>query len=106
MSCDKYIGILINQQLKVKNMPSNKDQDEIQDKDKLPQIRFETTSGTFDVELEHEKAPITVNNFLNLVNDGYYENLIFHRVIQGFVIQTGGLHSRNGLQGRTQNDYQ
>lgn len=71
-------------------MPNNENQNEVQDKDKLSQIRFETTLGTFDVELEHAKASITVNNFLNLVDDGYYENLIFHRVIQGFVIQAGG----------------
>ena len=56
----------------------------------LPQVRFETNRGTFDVELYPERAPITVANFLELVDAQFYDNLIFHRVIAGFMIQTGG----------------
>ncbi len=46
--------------------------------------------GRIVVELYPDKAPKTVENFLNLVNAGFYENLIFHRVIRGFMIQGGG----------------
>ena len=56
----------------------------------LPQVRFETNRGTFDVELYPSRAPITVKNFLELVDAEFYDNLIFHRVIAGFMIQTGG----------------
>jgi peptidyl-prolyl cis-trans isomerase A (cyclophilin A) len=56
----------------------------------LPQVRFETNRGTFDVELYPERAPVTVGNFLELVDAQFYDGLIFHRVIAGFMIQTGG----------------
>ncbi len=46
--------------------------------------------GEMTVELYPEKAPITVKNFLSLVKDGFYSGLIFHRVIEGFMIQGGG----------------
>ncbi len=50
------------------------------------------------LELYPEKAPITVNNFLKLVNDGFYDGLIFHRVISGFMIQ-GGDPTGTGMGG-------
>ena len=53
-------------------------------------IVFETSMGNFEVELNQEKAPITVKNFLSYVDEGYYNGLIFHRVIPNFMIQTGG----------------
>ena len=53
-------------------------------------VVFETNKGNFEVELYANKAPITVNNFLSYVNDGFYDGLIFHRVIDGFMIQGGG----------------
>ncbi len=53
-------------------------------------IVFETSMGNFEVELNLEKAPITVKNFLSYINEGYYNGLIFHRVIPNFMIQTGG----------------
>ncbi len=46
--------------------------------------------GEIELELYPEKAPITVENFVRLVNGNFYENLIFHRVIAGFMIQGGG----------------
>ena len=46
--------------------------------------------GTITAELYPEKAPATVENFLSLVNSGFFEGLIFHRVINGFMIQGGG----------------
>ena len=55
-----------------------------------PQIEFTTTSGTFTVELDSNRAPTTVKNFLKYVESGFYVNTIFHRVIAGFVIQAGG----------------
>jgi cyclophilin family peptidyl-prolyl cis-trans isomerase len=51
---------------------------------------IKTTKGDIKVELDAEKAPITVENFVKYVKDGHYEGVIFHRVIDGFMIQTGG----------------
>jgi len=50
---------------------------------------IETSLGSIEIELFTDIAPITVNNFVNLSNDGYYDNVIFHRVIKGFMIQGG-----------------
>ena len=55
-----------------------------------PQIEIVTTSGTIVVELDRNRAPKSVENFLNYVESGAYIGTIFHRVIPGFVIQTGG----------------
>ncbi len=55
-----------------------------------PQVEFQTSQGSFTVELYPEKAPKTVANFLQYVKDGFYENTIFHRVISRFMIQGGG----------------
>ena len=54
------------------------------------QVEFETSVGNFVVEVYPEKAPVTVENFLKYVNDGFYNNTIFHRVISRFMIQGGG----------------
>ncbi|MFH1364643.1 MAG: peptidylprolyl isomerase [Candidatus Aenigmatarchaeota archaeon] len=50
---------------------------------------FETSMGTFKIELYEDKAPITTKNFIDLADKGYYDGLIFHRVIDGFMIQGG-----------------
>lgn len=78
-----------------------------------PQVTFKTSKGSFVVELDPEKAPKTVENFLAYVNSGFYNGTIFHRVINGFMVQGGGftkelrekstrppipLESRNGLK--------
>ena len=55
-----------------------------------PSVVFETSQGNFTVELNPEKAPKTVANFLQYVKDGFYDNTIFHRVINRFMIQGGG----------------
>ncbi|UCG71303.1 MAG: peptidylprolyl isomerase [Chromatiales bacterium] len=80
-----------------------------------PQVRFETTAGNFVIELDDDRAPLTVENFLQYVNDGFYEGTVFHRIIANFVIQGGGYtvelaakptrdgvpnESGNGLQNR------
>jgi len=55
-----------------------------------PYVKFETTEGEVLVELDGRRAPWTVANFLRLVDDGYFDGTIFHRVIPGFMIQGGG----------------
>ncbi len=59
-----------------------------------PTVLIETSSGDILVELFADKAPETVANFLQYVDDGFYTNTIFHRVISGFMIQGGGLGVR------------
>ena len=53
-------------------------------------VLLETNMGSIKIELFDEKAPVTVANFLNYVDKKHYDNVIFHRVIAGFMIQTGG----------------
>jgi len=53
---------------------------------------FKTNMGNFKIELFGDKAPLTVGNFLKLVDKGFYNGLIFHRVIPGFMIQGGCPH--------------
>ena len=55
-----------------------------------PRVSVVTNAGSFVVELDVERAPLTVENFLAYVGEGHYDGTIFHRVIQGFVAQTGG----------------
>lgn len=57
--------------------------------EKNPTITFETTAGVIKAELYPDVAPNTVNNFLSLINKGFYDGLVFHRVINGFMIQGG-----------------
>ncbi|HET7833332.1 MAG TPA: peptidylprolyl isomerase [Gallionella sp.] len=53
-------------------------------------IKLHTNLGTITLQLDAEKAPITVKNFLDYVNSGFYNGTIFHRVMDGFMIQGGG----------------
>lgn len=62
--------------------------------DQNPKVLLETTSGDILLELYPDKAPKTVENFLKYVDDGFYDNTIFHRVIPGFMIQGGGMDAR------------
>ena len=57
-----------------------------------PVALFDTSFGTFKVELFKDKMPETVNNFVKLVNDGFYNGLIFHRIGDNFMIQGGGYY--------------
>lgn len=66
-------------------------------KDKVKKVKgvssmvlISTSLGDIKVKLDREKAPITVDNFLAYVNEGFYNGVIFHRVISGFMVQTGG----------------
>ncbi|MCB1723051.1 MAG: peptidyl-prolyl cis-trans isomerase [Chromatiaceae bacterium] len=78
-------------------------------------VRMATTKGDIVVELDSEKAPVTVANFLAYVDEGFYSGTVFHRVIEDFMIQGGGLtpdmrkkethpaienEARNGLKNR------
>jgi len=54
-------------------------------------VRFETSVGGFTLELDAEKAPVSVANFLTYVDEGFYDGLVFHRVIPGFMVQGGGM---------------
>jgi peptidyl-prolyl cis-trans isomerase B (cyclophilin B) len=54
-------------------------------------IRLTTSMGTIDIELDHDKAPVTAENFEQYVKDGFYDGTVFHRVINNFMVQGGGL---------------
>ncbi|MES3037912.1 MAG: peptidylprolyl isomerase [Bdellovibrionota bacterium] len=57
----------------------------------LPQVIIETSMGTIEAELDSEKAPVSVQNFLSYVDSGFYSNTTIHRVVKNFVIQGGGV---------------
>jgi cyclophilin family peptidyl-prolyl cis-trans isomerase len=59
----------------------------------MPKVRIETSMGVIVAELDAEKAPISVENFLAYTNDGFFDGTIFHRVIDGFMIQGGGFEA-------------
>jgi len=76
-------------------------------------VVMETSKGTIEIELNRGRAPVTVKNFVQYANDGFFNGLCFHRVIRGFMIQGGGftptgehkdgrdpiqIESRNGLK--------
>jgi cyclophilin family peptidyl-prolyl cis-trans isomerase len=56
-----------------------------------PQVLMKTSKGDITIELLQDKAPVSVKNFLAYVDSKYYDGLIFHRVIKGFMIQGGGM---------------
>ena len=73
-------------------------------------IKLTTNKGVITLELDHEKAPITAANFEQYVKDGFYDGVIFHRVIKGFMIQGGGMTpdmgekaTRDSIQNEAQN---
>lgn len=57
----------------------------------MPVVELDTSYGQIVIELNQEKAPLTVANFLDYVQSGHYDGTIFHRVINGFMIQGGGM---------------
>lgn len=65
-----------------------------------PRVLMHTTQGDFTLELFPEKAPKSVANFLQYVRDGFYDGTVFHRVVNGYMVQ-GGLYSRDLTQRRT-----
>lgn len=56
-----------------------------------PKVALTTTKGVIVLELDAQKAPVTVKNFLTYVREGFYSGTVFHRVIKGFMIQGGGM---------------
>ena len=56
-------------------------------------VKLHTTVGTISLELEQDKAPLTVENFVQYAQSGHYDNTIFHRVIDKFMIQCGGFEA-------------
>ena len=73
-------------------------------------IKLHTNFGTIGIELDHEKAPVTAANFEQYVKDGFYDGVIFHRDIKGFMIQGGGMDenmnekaTREPIQNEAQN---
>jgi cyclophilin family peptidyl-prolyl cis-trans isomerase len=63
--------------------------------------KIETARGTIEVELFETYTPKTVRNFADLAKSGFYSNLVFHRIVKGFVIQTGDPNTRNGTGNRS-----
>ena len=72
------------------------------DDTKKPVVVVETNHGTIKIELDSEKAPITVKNFLGYVDDKFYDGTLFHRVIKDFMIQGGGFEA--GMKEKKQKD--
>ena len=62
----------------------------------MTEVIIKTSLGDINLELNNEKAPITVENFISIAESSYYEGTIFHRVINGFMIQGGGLTADMG----------
>ena len=56
----------------------------------MSKVRLQTSVGDVVIELDTEKAPVTAENFVQYVRDGFYDNTVFHRVIDGFMVQGGG----------------
>jgi cyclophilin family peptidyl-prolyl cis-trans isomerase len=67
-----------------------------------PKVKLTTSEGDIVIELYPSKAPITADNFLTYVSNGFYENTVFHRVIKDFMIQGGGF-TKEGTQKQTNN---
>ena len=61
------------------------------EEDQMSLVTISTSAGDIHLELDADNAPITVANFLKLAEDGYYTDTIFHRIIEGFMVQGGGL---------------
>ena len=61
------------------------------EEDQMSLVTISTSAGDIHLELDTNNAPITVANFLKLAEDGYYSGTIFHRIIEGFMVQGGGL---------------
>uniref|UniRef100_UPI00065F8035 peptidylprolyl isomerase n=1 Tax=Klebsiella pneumoniae TaxID=573 RepID=UPI00065F8035 len=59
-----------------------------------PHVLLTTSAGNIELELNSQKAPISMDNFLKYVNSGFYNNTTFHRVIPGFMVQGGGFNEQ------------
>lgn len=68
-------------------------------KDRTPQVQVFTSMGNFIIELNPERAPLTVEHFLKYVDQGFYSGTIFHRSVSGFVVQGGGYDGDYRIKG-------
>ena len=88
----KYKGVSENGKLVKEEGPYYQDDKIIKNMEtNMTLVTIKTSVGEIKLELDDEKAPITVENFKTIANSGYYEGTIFHRVIDGFMVQGGGL---------------
>lgn len=92
------VGCLGNSSQKQNDETNNAQQIEKEPQEKNRLAVFETSKGKFTVELFEDKAPNTTKNFITLVEKGFYNDLVFHRVIENFMIQ-GGDPNGNGSGG-------
>lgn len=81
------VGLLSGMSMAEETTPSNR------------YVAMDTTVGNIVIELNEEKAPVTVENFKSYVSEGYYDGLIFHRVIDGFMVQGGGFDADMNQKG-------
>lgn len=84
------ISLLVACDKKQEENTSNKETTQGGEAVNNPIVKIDTNLGSFIVELNEQKAPITVKNFLHYVNEGFYTQTLIHRVIPGFMIQGGG----------------
>lgn len=57
----------------------------------MTQVTFQTTMGNITIEVDHENAPVSAENFVHYAMEGFYNGTVFHRIIPGFMVQGGGL---------------
>ena len=86
-----FVGIVFAQNMSVEKEFAQKEIDEM----KYKAVLITMDEGTFMIELFPEDAPNTVNNFLKLVESGYYDGIVFHRIIHGFMIQAGDPNTKD-----------
>lgn len=94
MSCYKYLLLIILWSWNIPAWSADTDQcgisDEIYPEQLYPSVKLVTSMGDIVIELNRRRAPITVNNFLRYVKSGAFKGTVFHRVVEGFVVQGGG----------------
>ena len=86
-----FVGITFAETVSAEKEFSQKEIDEMKSK----AILISMDDGTFMIELFPEDAPNTVHNFLKLVESGYYDGIVFHRILPGFMIQTGDPNTKD-----------
>lgn len=95
----KQVNNLQNENVVVENKNASSSTLQITDKKENMKAIIKTNKGNIELELYKDKAPITVENFVKLIDEGFYNNIKFHRVISDFMIQTGDPISR-GVEGK------
>lgn len=81
-------------------VPSEPEEPEVKESEAAvsmtPKVVIETSAGNVTLQLNREKAPVTVENFLSYTKEGFYDNTVFHRIIEGFMVQGGGFGLMEG----------